>query len=175
MKKTFYIFVTLLCLVSLQALAQTPTKEYKIGKEFQVNIPDYMIRTSGLNSSAAFQFKNDDKDVFGFIIQDSKDELTSVGLTFNNTDSFYNFFITDFIKDADKRTVSTPIHTKKESISFIESDFSYMDSETKVEIYYFIGIVETKSCYYKVLCCSSLANKEKFKAEFRSILYSLKD
>ncbi len=84
-----------------------------------------------LHVHAYFQFKNDEKVVFGFVIQDTKEELATVGVKFDMIDSFYS----DFIKAADKRTVSKSIHSKKGDISFIKSDFSYLDTETKVEIY----------------------------------------
>jgi hypothetical protein len=38
-----------------------------------------------------------------------------------------------------------------------------------------VGIVETKTAYYKVLSWAAAENKDKFKADFQKILYSLKD
>ncbi|MDZ4758574.1 MAG: hypothetical protein SGJ10_10640 [Bacteroidota bacterium] len=175
MKKYILILLAIIAVSNNKSLAQDSTKQYKIGHEFQINIPKYMERTSGINGSAAIEFKNDDRDVFGFVVQDTKEELGILEITFAAIDSFYDFFIKDFIKDADKRNVSKALSTKKANVSFIESDFSYLDTDTKVEIYYFIGIVETKTCYYKVLCCCSLANKDKFKADYQKILYSLRD
>lgn len=64
---------------------------------------------------------------------------------------------------------------KKSDINFIESDFSNYSREAKADIYHLIGIVETKTAYYKVLSYCSLENKAKFKADFQKILCSLKD
>ena len=44
-----------------------------------------------------------------------------------------------------------------------------------MEIYYLVGIVETKTTFYKVLTWTNAKNKEKFKADFQRILYSIKD
>jgi hypothetical protein len=38
-----------------------------------------------------------------------------------------------------------------------------------------VGVVETKTAYYKVLSWAVAENKDKFKADFQKILYSLKD
>jgi hypothetical protein len=64
---------------------------------------------------------------------------------------------------------------KKEEMNFIESDITYYDKDAKTEIYYLVGVVETKTAYYKVLSWAVAENKDKFKADFQKILYSLKD
>ena len=64
---------------------------------------------------------------------------------------------------------------QKGDINFIEADVSFSRKDAKTEIYYHIGIVETKTAFYKVLSYCTLENKAKFKADFQKILYSLKD
>ena len=155
--------------------AQTTLKEYKVGHVFNVSLPDYMGKTTGLNTSASIQFKNTIKDVYGFVIEDSKEELGLAQLTYTSLNEFYEDFIKNFVKDEEKRNVSKAQSKKVGATNFIECDVSYFDKESKIEIYYFIGMVETSSAYYKILCWSSLENKDKFKADFQKTLYSLKD
>lgn len=169
------LFLTASLFMSTTIFAQTKMKEYKAGHTFNISIPDYMNKTADLNSSAAIQYKNEVKDIYGIVIFDTKEELGLLDMNYTSVNEFYEEFIKDFLKDEEKRTVSKPKSTKKGDINFIEADASYFDKEINNEIYYFVGIVETKNTFYKVLSWSSLANKEKYKADFQKILYSLKE
>lgn len=79
------------------------------------------------------------------------------------------------MKDEPKRKVSATISKKIGTTNFIETDVSYYDNDSKVEIYYFVGIVETANAYYKVLCWGTLETKDTYKPDFQKIFYSLKD
>jgi hypothetical protein len=173
-KQTATLSLTLLLMMSL-TFSQTPLKDYTVGHQFHVSIPDYMNRTIGLNNAATFQFKNTVKDVAGFIIEDSKEELHLAELSYSSINEFYDDFIKDFLKDEEKRKISKPLSQTKGEINFIECDATYFDKDSKLEIYYFVGIVETGTTYYKVLCYGAAENKDKFKPDFQKILYSLKD
>jgi len=175
MKRIITIFTATLILLATNAYTQTTFKEFKAGHVFYVSLPDYMTKTTGLNSASTIQFKSTVKDVYGFIIEDDKDELKLAEMNYTSLNEFYEEFIKDFVKEEEKRTVSKSISKKIGETSFIESDVSYFDKDAKMDIYYFVGIVETPSAYYKVLCWASLENKDKFKADFQKIFYSLKD
>jgi hypothetical protein len=174
MKKSLTLLVSIV-LLSLQAKAQSEMKEHKAGHIFYVSVPDYMSRTIGLNSSAVIQFKNAVKDVYGIVIEDDKDDLVLADLKYSSLTEFYESFIKGFVKEEDKRTVSKPVFQQKGSLNFVEADVTYYDKDAKTEIYYLVGIVETKFAYYKVLSWSAAESKEKFKADFQKILYSIKD
>lgn len=175
MKSKIMILSATLCLLTINSFSQTSLKEYKVGHIFYVSLPDYMKKTAGLNSSSAIQYKNSVKDVYGFVIEDYKEELELAEITYTSLNEFYEEFITDFVKDEEKRTVSKPKTQSKGGINFIESDVTYFDKEAEMEIYYLVGIAETKSAYYKVLSWTAATNKDKFKADFQKILYSIKD
>ncbi len=173
MKKS--ILISLLIFNAVLLFAQTSMKEYKAGHVFNVSLPDYMSKTAGLNSAAAMQYKNVVKDVYGIIIFDTKEELQLVEMNYASANEFYEAFIGEFLIDQEKRNVSKPVAQSKNGVNFIEADISYFDKDAETEIYYLIGIVETKSSFYKVLSWCTLVNKDKFKADFQKILYSLKD
>lgn len=173
MNKINFLTCVFVALFSLSISAQT--QEYKVGQVFYVNLPQYMNKTIGLNDVASFQYKNEVKDVYGFIIIDSKEELKLAELNFSSINEFYDHFISDFLKDEENRKISQPIFTKNGDIGFVECDASYFDKNANIEIYYLVGIVETKNNYYKVISWSSAENKNKFKEDFRKIVYSLKD
>jgi hypothetical protein len=175
MKKTIALLSTILAVMTNSAVAQTTLKEHKAGHVFYVSLPDYMSKTVELNSAAAIQYKSAVKDVYGFIIEDNKEELALAEFNYTSIAEFYEDFIKDFVIDQDKRAVSKPIYKQIGNTNFVESDVTYFDKEAAIDIYYLVGIVETKEAYYKVLSWSSAANKEQFKADFQKIIYSLKD
>lgn len=162
-------------LMSTFVWAQTPMKTYTGGHQFTISLPEYMKRTVGLNSAASIQFKDVVKDVYGFVIEDTKEELALAEMFYPTASAFYQDFIKDFLTDQDKRKVSKEKVTAKGMINFVESDLTYFDKEAKVEIYYLVGIVETKNSFYKVLSFCAASEKDKFKSDFQQILYSLTD
>lgn len=172
--KVSTLFAILLFL-STFTFAQTAMKEFKAGHIFTISLPDYMSKTTGINSSSTIQFKNAIKDVYGFVIEDSKEELHMLEMNYSSLTEFYDDFIKDFLKDEEKRNLSKPVYKKIGTTNFVENDISYFDKDANTEIYYFVGLVETSTTYYKVLCWVTLENKEKFKSDFEKILYSIKD
>ncbi|MFZ4613778.1 MAG: hypothetical protein ACOYNH_08865 [Bacteroidia bacterium] len=175
MKKKISIFTMTMVLMTTTTFAQTELKEYKAGHTFNVSLPDYMTKTAGINSASAIQYKSAVKDVYGFIIFDTKEELGLVEMKYSSTNEFYEDFIKDFLIDEDKRKVSKPLSQKNGDKNFIECDVTYYDKDAKTDIYYLVGIVETKTAYYKVLSWAVAENKDKFKADFQKIIYSIKD
>lgn len=169
--------ITLLTLafIAPPVFGQTTMKEYTIGHPIHIALPDYMNRTLGLNEDAVVQFKSEVKDVYGYVIEDNKEELRLAEMNFSSVNEFYDEFIKSFIEGEEKVNQSKPMVQKKGEITFIEADVSFYSKEAKTEIYYLVGIIETKTAYYKVLSYCTLANKAKFKADFQKILYSLKD
>jgi hypothetical protein len=75
MKKKISIFTMTMVLMTTTTFAQTELKEYKAGHTFNVSLPDYMTKTAGINSASAIQYKSAVKDVYGFVIFDTKEEL----------------------------------------------------------------------------------------------------
>jgi len=134
-----------------------------------------MSKTIGLNTSASIQFKNLVKDVAGFIIEDNKEELRLAEISYGSLNEFYEDFIKDFLVDEKDRKISQPLSTTKGGVNFVECDATYFDKDSELEIYYFVGLVETQTAYYKLLCYGAAKDKEKFKADFQNILYSIMD
>jgi hypothetical protein len=172
MKKLAFWFV----LFTSISFAQTTTfRPEKAGHVFTISLPSYMTKTAGVNNAASIQFKNTIKDIYGIVIYDSKEELKMVDMLFSSVTEFFESFSKDFLKDEEKRTISKPISKKIGNTNFIEFEASYYDKESKIEIAYVIGVVETPTTFYKILCWSSSENKDKYKADFQKIIYSLKD
>jgi hypothetical protein len=175
MRKAILILSATLSLMLTSAFAQTILKEHKAGHVFYVSLPDYMSRTIGLNSASTIQYKSRVKDVYGFIIEDNKEDLKLADMEFSSIKEFYENFIESFLKEQEKRIVSKPEFKEEGGINIAESDLTYYDKDVESDIFYLVGIVETKSAFYKVLSWSKAENKDKFKADFRKIIYSLRD
>lgn len=175
MKKAAFLLTAAFAAITTLSIAQPVMKEYKAGHVFYVSLPEYMSKTYGLNSSSVIQYKSVVKDVYGFIIEDNKEELGLAEMHYSSLKEFYEDFIKDFLKDESKRKISAPVYKKVGDISFVECDATYYDNEAKSDIYYLVGIVETKDSFYKVLSWAAAENKEKFKADFEKILYSVRD
>lgn len=173
-------FNTLILLVSAFILsnltsAQTKFETLKAGHTFTIDIPNYMSKTIGLNSAAAVQFKSTVKDVYGFVIYDTREELTLADMNYTSAKEFYDDFIKDFLKGEKNRLVGTPANKKEGETTFVSCDVSYYDKEAKTTIYYFVGVVETPKSFYKVLCWTTGDKKAEYRSDFEKIMLSLKD
>lgn len=176
MKRAIITWVVVLLTININSSwAQSALQYYKGGHTFDIGLPAYMSRTMGLNSAASIQYKSVVKDVYGFVICDTKEDLSLAEMKFSSINEFYEDFINSFLTQEENRNVSKPVQQKKGDIHFIESDVVYFDKDAKTDIYYLVGIVETKKAFYKVLSWAVAENKDKFKADFQKILYSLKD
>ncbi|MFA9190060.1 hypothetical protein AAGV28_01650 [Flavobacterium sp. FZUC8N2.13] len=173
MKKT-YLALIFIFFTSI-SIGQTNFIKQKAGHVFYFDMPEYMNKTLGLNDVATIQFKNSIKEVYAIVIEDSKEDLSLLEMYYSSINEFHEDFIKDFLVDEEKRFLSKPILNSKDNINFIEFDASYYDKENDIEIYYLIGIVESKSHFYKVLYWTNKDNKDKFKADFQKSLYSFKE
>jgi|TARA_R110000868_G_scaffold146339_1_gene367123 hypothetical protein len=160
--------------ISLSVKSQTKFNQQKAGNIFEISVPDYMTRTIGLNDVATVQYKNNVKDIYTIVIEDSKEELKIADIFYSSLLEFQEEFEADFVKGEEKRTSTKPTLSTKNNINYIEYDVTYYDKELNIEVYYLVGIVETKTHFYKVLSWTNILNKEKFKSDFQKILYSVK-
>lgn len=154
--------------------AQTLMDKYDVDG-FTVSLPFYMSKTGGLNSDAAIQFRNMVKDVSGYIIKEEKGVKAMDDSTNPDINQVYDQFLKNFLPDKKERKIASPSQSTNGSVKFMNVDFTYLDDETMIYYYYFIGIVETKNCFYKVICSSSLDDKKLFKSDFQKIFLGIKD
>lgn len=176
MKYSFKLVLLLLSTgLAVNSFGQTGVKTLKAGHEFTISIPDYMSRTAGLNQAASIQFKNAIKDAYGFVIEDTKSELKVADLSFTSVKEYYDYFINNYAKDVDDKKISTTNAFKKGENNYIEVSVSYRNKDEDYTYNDYICIIETPTCFYKVICWSSLEEKDKYKKDFQDIAYSLKD
>ena len=65
-----FVLIAFILNASITCFSQAAFTSYKGGHEFDINVPSYMSRTIGLNSSAILQFKNTAKGVYALVLED---------------------------------------------------------------------------------------------------------
>ncbi|CAM4112921.1 hypothetical protein FLAN108750_10905 [Flavobacterium antarcticum] len=168
----FSIFFTVV--FSSNGFTQENTKELQFGIPFSITVPSYMNRTTGLNGDAAIHFKNAVKDVYGIIIEDNKEELELSEYYYSSLKEFTESFRSDFLTDEPTKKFSTFTLKTIGDLNFSEFDASYTSAEDGTEIYYWVGLVESKKAFYKILLWTTANKKDVYKEEFRKIFYSFK-
>jgi hypothetical protein len=171
--KLFTLVILLFLIVKIQA--QSEFTAIKAGHVYSISIPDYMIKMVDLNDVATYQFGSEVKNGYGFVIEDSKEELLMYELKYENVTEFYDGFIKDFLVDLPKRKVSSTKTFSTEGVSYLQSEASYYDEEAEDTYYYYITIVETKTHFYKVVCWTNADNKDKLKDDLFKIGSSVKE
>ena len=152
---------------STLSFSQTQMKSYTVGHPFTISLPDYLNKTTGINPNSSIQYKSEVKGIYGFVIEDLKEDLKMAEINYANATEFYEDFIKEFSEGEEQVKKSNPIVQNKGTATFLEADFSYFDKEAKEEIYYLVGIVETKTSFYKVLTYCALGDKAKYKEDFK--------
>jgi hypothetical protein len=148
--------------------------KYELG-QFTVSLPAYMSKTGGLNPDAVLQFRNMVRDVSGYIIREEKSVKGIDDPANPSINEYYNQFLKEFLINKEERKVATPTENTNGEAKFVSTELTFLDDETVIYYYYFVGIVETKNAFYKVICNSTLDFKNQYKNDFQKIFSSVKD
>ena len=175
MIKNFLFVASFVQIINASAFAQTTFNTVKTGHTVSFSVPDYMSRTTGINDVSFLQFKSIPKDVYTFMIEDSKVELDIVEMKFTSVMDFYEFFIKDFLISEKKRKVNTPVSFTKDDVNYVQTELTYYDKDSKFEIYYNITIAETAGYFYQILSYTSEENSINVKADLTALGSSLKE
>ncbi len=146
--------------------------EKKVGHEFYISIPEYLEETRGLNDAAVFQYQHEVKQVYTMVIDDSKQNLASVGISFNSPEEYFRSVELFYLNEGDKPTdkiVSLTINgnnaVQAELIRPLEV----------VDLFYLITIIESKGYFYQVVSWTTAERKDDYKQDFIRIANSLKE
>ncbi|MFC5283682.1 hypothetical protein [Pedobacter alpinus] len=144
-------------------------------EEFKISLPYYMSKTGGLNNNAAIQFRNMVRDISGYVIKEEKTVKLFDDPSNKSINDVYDEFIKDFLASKEERKITSPINSTNGTAKFLCTDLTYLDDETMIYYYHFIGIVETSKSFYKIICSSTLDNKNLYKKDFQKIFNSITD
>ena len=103
------------------------------------------------------------KDIAGYIIKEEKSVKLIDDPANPSINQVYDQFLTDFFIAKKERKIASPHVSTTGEAKFMNTDLTYLDDETMIYYYHFIGIVETKNCFYKVICYSSLDDENLYK------------
>ncbi|MFC4478865.1 BatD family protein [Flavobacterium chungangensis] len=155
--------------------SNSPYKKYMVGSVFKISLPAYLQKANDLNVKAPFCFRNSTSSIRGYAILETKEDVILSGRKLNPILSFHENTVNELGNDLKKKRISPVESTKENDINFAQTDLTYFDEEINEDSYYFIGSVETKTALYTIIINTSNQNKDKFKADFKKVLYSLKD
>lgn len=148
-------------------------QEKQGGHSYTVEIPDYMTRTFDLNDVATMEYKNIAKETYMIVIEDSKEELNSVGMTFTGARDFLDYFADDYYAGAENRLMSEVVEFENNGNEHAQVELTWSDPE--VNYYMLITTVETETHFYKILCWTLYEYQDQFREDFKRIARSLKD
>lgn len=164
----------LLLLASFSAAqAQTQFTERKGGHSYSMEIPSYMVKTYELNDVASLQYFNKNKEAYAIVIEDSKDELETKGLLFENATEFLDNFATDYKKDEKRRKLSKTKAFESNGNQVAQNELKWTDEDG--DFFMLLTVVETKTHFYKVICWTIAANAPQLKEDFKHLSASIKD
>ena len=169
--KKIYIILFLLTFTTKSFSQNFSTKN--AGNCFTLEIPNYMAKTYDLNDVATLQYNNTVKEAYVIVIEDSKDELNSLSMIFQNPKEFLESFTKDYQLESKNRTISeiTAFESNKNQHAQVEMSWSTEEGD----LYMLITTVETKEHFYKILCWTLREHKDKLKADYLTISKSLLD
>ncbi|MCP2045619.1 hypothetical protein [Pontibacter sp. HSC-36F09] len=169
------LFVSFLLLfVSFSAVqAQTQFTERKGGHSYSMEIPSYMVKTYELNDVASLQYFNKNKDAYAIVIEDSKDELETKGMMFENATDFLDSFTADYKKEEKRRKLSKTKAFESNGNKIAQNELKWTDEDG--DFFMLITAVETKTHFYKVICWTLAANAPQLKEDFKHLSESIKD
>jgi hypothetical protein len=150
-------------------------KEYKAGHVFYISFPGYLQTNVGDTSQSSIVYQNEENEIYGFVTYQNKQYLqleTGKEMTLND---FFKSELKKYADDKPQVQIESAKSQKKASISFMETEVSFLQAESNKKIYFFFGIAETDTTFYTVLCQAPEDKKDKYKHDFQQIFYSIKD
>lgn len=168
------IFYTLLFLIPFTTNSFSQNFSSKsAGNCFSLEIPNYMAKTYDLNDVATLQYTNAVKEAYVIVIEDSKDELNSLSMIFQNPKEFLENFTKDYQIESSNRIISEITEFKSNENLHAQVEMTWSNEDGN--FYMLITTVETKEHFYKILCWTILENKDLLKNDYLTISKSLLD
>jgi hypothetical protein len=143
------------------------------GNCFSLEVPSYMAKTFDLNDVASLQYSNIIKEAYTIVIEDSKDELNSLNMIFQDPKEFLENFTVDYQLESTNRTISEITEFKSNENLHAQVEMTWGGEDA--DFYMIITCVETKDHFYKILCWTILENKDVLKNDYLIISKSLVD
>ena len=169
--KFFYIILFLITFTTNSFSQNFSTKN--VGNCFSLEIPNYMAKSYELNDAATLQYNNTVKEAYVIVIEDSKDELNSLSMIFQNPKEFLESFTKEYQVESKNRTISEITEFKSNDNPHAQVEMSW--NTENGDLYMLITTVETEAHFYKILCWTIFENKDLLRNDYLTISKSLVD
>lgn len=170
MKILYSIFF--LCVFTTISISQNLERK-EAGNCFSLEIPSFMAKTWDLNDVATLQYANSVMEAYTIVIDDSKEELNSLKMIFQNPTEFLQHFTETYQLESPNRTITAITEFESNNYPHAQVEMSWGEGDDS--IYMLITALETEKHYYKILCWTLLRNKELLKKDYMAISKSLID
>lgn len=152
--------------------------EIVTAKHYSLEIPSFMQKTTGLNDAASMQYKNDDKELYLLVIDESRksfeDLVKTNALNFEpNLDGYSGILIESLEEGAHVKP--KPVLNPKKINGLNAKVTSLTGTVGDEKSYWKIAYIEGKNTYYQVLCWTSPEKQESFEAMMDGIINSFKE
>jgi len=160
-------------LLAAEVSGQSRFVTQKGGHSYTMDVPDYMLKTFDLNDAATLEYQNKAKEAYVIVIEDSKEELASLGIKYVSSKEFLEDFLKTYQEDAADRVVGAITESTSGGNAISQASFTWKSDD--VETYMIVSAVSTKTHFYKVLGWTIAGNKSLLENDLRSMAKSLRD
>ena len=171
MNKFVFVLLGVLLINTLTFAQQTKFNNTKVGNVYNIDFPEYMTRTYGLNNSASIQYHNAEKEAYTIVIDDEKEEIKMVGIEIKDLEGYYEFFMEGFKLDSSEIISKNTITINNLNAIQVE----IVGSIDSTKIYYIITFVDSKEYYYNIISWTLYEFKESLINDYKKIAASLKE
>ena len=138
-----------------------------------MKMPEYLTRAYDLNDAASLQYKSLVRDAYVIVIEDSREELSGIGMVFGNTREFLHYFADDFKAEAGERSAGEVREFRANGNQHAQMEMTWREND--IGFYMLITAVESKTHFYKIMCWTVAAQADQFRKDFEIISSSLTD
>ncbi len=172
-KRLIFVLLSLFFFVGSRLAAEDGTRfsRQSFGRVYSLEIPKYMSRTAELNDNADLQYANGVKEAYFIVMVEDKEFLNIVQANFAGPDDYFDYFYDNF--NISRKKILTKIKTNINGMDAVLSEIE--GGVDSLDFYYLIGVAESKSAYYNVICWTLYDKREELKNDYKKIIYSLKE
>ena len=164
-----------------QLSIQDDFEEVKINDEYQMRIPDYMMKSGNLNADASLQYQNLFKETYIIVIDEPKDEVILTFSTLGEYDdslsaveNYRDIHLAHF-----NETIDQSWQSKAQSLTIDGMDAELVELQGTVEglaseLYYHLTFIESREKLYMVMAWTFADRKKKYRDTFNQAARSFK-
>ncbi len=169
MKYLSFIFAIAL----LACKHQAKFNNVNINNKYSIQLPEYMQPATELHTDASLQYKNEEKDIYTIVIDESKKEMRNYDLHYNLDSYFTAIASQTFIEFIEHGKISTPITKQINGSAAMVAEITGDINQNPV--YYKLAVIETDSSFYQILTWTNANNKQTYTHDIDQTIDSFKE